>query len=140
MSGPQLRLVRDPVDFRRQPNPPVDPPGGGGDDGDMDARVAKLEQIAVTTGEKLVGIETRLTKIETRADNFATKADVHDATLKLTHWIVGTAIALGATSLTVMTFVLNNAVPKQAQTAQQPTVIVVPGAAAAPTIQPPATK
>ena len=93
----------------------VDPPGGGGHDGDMEARVAKLEQLAEKTGERLASIDTHIAKIETRSEGFATKADLHDATLKLTHWVVGTAIALGATGLTVMTFVLNNAVPKQAR-------------------------
>jgi P2-related tail formation protein len=99
--------------------------GGGGDDG---------------------GMEHRLTALETRLDailpTLATKADLHEAINGQIKWMVGTAVALGASAITVMSFVLNNAVPKQASAPQTaPIVIQVPypqAPAAAP--QAPAAK
>lgn len=63
------------------------------DNGDMEARVAKLESIAEKTGERLAAIDNRLTKLETRADSFATKADVAEAKNSIIMWVV-TAILL----------------------------------------------
>jgi hypothetical protein len=62
------------------------------DNGDMEARVAKLEVIAEKTGERLASIDTRLVKIETRMDEFtkhyATKADLTDAKNSIIMWVV----------------------------------------------------
>ncbi|WP_457332968.1 hypothetical protein [Rhizobacter sp. P5_C2] len=66
--------------------------GGSGDDGEMEARVAKLEAIAEKTGEKLTAIDLRLTKLETRSESFATKADVSDAKYQIVVWVVATFI------------------------------------------------
>ena len=54
----------------------VDPPSGGGNDGGMDARVAKLEAIAEKTGERLTALERDVAVIRS---NYATKADIADA-------------------------------------------------------------
>lgn len=124
--------VRDKLHVVKHNGPIVDRPGGGGDDGDMEARVAKLEDFAKDTSEKLVGIGERLVRIETRMEAFATKADLHDMTSQMIKWVVGAAVGLGIAGITVMTFVLNNAIPK-AQTAQPaPIIITVPAQAAAP--------
>ena len=56
-----LRAVRD------QLQPGGEPP----DNGDMEARVAKLESLAEKTSERLVSIETRITRIEVKQDDFA---------------------------------------------------------------------
>jgi hypothetical protein len=39
-------------------------------------------------------------------------------------WIIGTAVVLSATSVTVITFVLNNATPKAPPPAPQPPVVI----------------
>ena len=122
------------------PSGPVDKPSFGVDDGDMEARIAKLEEFVVDARE-------RLTKMETRLDQTATKADltdkvgglqvemhkgfgeIHKGQSDLIKWVVGTALVLGAMAITIMTFVLNNAVPKAivAPTTQQaPIIIQVP--------------
>lgn len=107
--------------------------GGGGYDDGMDARVKKLEELAEQSRTELREIDVRLTKIEARLDQTATRSDVTDAVNGQIKWIVGTAVALGASAITVMTFVLNNAVPKPlTQPAAQPTpiIITVPATAA----------
>lgn len=55
--------------------------------------------------------------------NYATKEDLADLTSSLIKWMVGTAIGLGVAAVTVMTFVLNNAVLKATPA---PIVIAVP--------------
>lgn len=85
----------------------------------MEPRVAKLEDFAVDTRE-------RLTRIETRLDQTATKADVHEMSASMVKWMVGTAAGLGVAAITVMTFVLNNATPKSAPVAPMPIIINVP--------------
>ena len=67
---------------------PFDPTGGGGDDGGMDARIAKLEQIAERTSERLGGIEKDLAVVKTSATHLATKADVADAKASIIMWVV----------------------------------------------------
>lgn len=113
--------------------PPDDRGGGGGDNGGMDitARVTRLEGIATDTRERVAKIESAITTL-------ATKHDVEKMNSDTVKWIIGTAVALGGVAITVMTFVLNNAVPRPAQqsTSQPPIVIQVP-APQQPT-QPPA--
>lgn len=84
-------------------------------------------------------LDSRLETIETRMDgrlaNMETKIDVkfaelksemHKGTAELVKWVVGTAIAMAAVAITVMTFVLNNAVPKAAAApAVQPAPIIL---------------
>lgn len=102
--------------------PPLDKGGGPPEDGDMDARVAKLEEFVVDARDRLM-------KIETRLDATATKADLHEGFNGMIKWVVGTAVVLGATAITVMTFVLNNAVPKAPAAQPAPIVIQVPSQA-----------
>lgn len=104
----------------------VDSSGGPPHDGDMDDRVKKLEEFVDEARTELRGIDVRLTKIESRLDQTATKADVTDAINGQIKWIVGTAIGLAVAGITVMTFVLNNAVPKAASSPPTPIVITVP--------------
>lgn len=97
----------------------VDVSGGPPHDGGMDKRVEKLEEFAQDAKDRLI-------KIETRLDQTVTKADLSDAMNAQIKWMVGTAVVLGVAAITVMTFVLNNAVPKP-PTAQplQPVPIVI---------------
>lgn len=73
--------------------------GGGGPphNGDMEARIAKLEATADATRDKLAGIETRLTVIERTV---ATKEDLHKEisaqTWKLVTFVCGFGSALVA--------------------------------------------
>lgn len=93
--------------------------GGPPYDGSMENRVAKLEEFVVDARE-------RLTKIETRLDHTATKSDVQESANKIIIWVAGTAVTLGVAAIVVMTFVLNNAVPKAASTPPvQPQPIVI---------------
>jgi hypothetical protein len=100
----------------------------------MEERVKKLEEFVDEARAELREIDVRLTKIEARLDQTATKSDVTDAINGQIKWIVGTAVVLGGLALTVMTFVLNNAIPKAATSAAQPApiIITVPSAALAP--------
>lgn len=62
------------------------------DNGDMEARITRLENIAEKTAEQLHAVDVRLAKIETRletfATTFATKADVSDAKNSIIMWVV----------------------------------------------------
>jgi len=63
----------------------VDPPSGGGNDGGMDARIAKLEAIAEKSGERLTALERDVAVIRS---NYSTKADVSDAKASVIMWVV----------------------------------------------------
>jgi hypothetical protein len=94
---------------------------------------AEFQDFRHEVGERFVRIEARLDNAATKSDIAATKADIAETKAELVKWIVGTAIALGATAITVMTFVLNNASPKQpAATAQPPVIINIPAQQPAP--------
>jgi hypothetical protein len=87
-----------------------------------------------TSDDRLSGIEHRVTHIEAILPTLATKADLHelrgemhDMKAETIKWIVGTAIGLGVAGITVMTFVLNNAIPKTALP-QPPIIINLPSA------------
>lgn len=93
----------------------------------MEARVAKLETFADDVKIRLERIETKLDHTATREDISKMEAKLAEAITGQIKWIVGTAVALGAIAITVMTFVLNNASPKVPMAQPAPTVIVVPG-------------
>lgn len=95
----------------------------------MEARLTKLEEFASDAKERLAMIEVRL-------DQTATKADIAELTSTMVKWIVGTVSGLGIAGITIMTFVLNNAVPKSAALA--PIVIYAqPAPVAAAPAKPP---
>ncbi len=77
---------------------------------------AKFEASETRTDYRLRSIEeridTRFAQFELRFARF--ENDMLRAMAGLVKWIVGTAIALGVAGITVMSFVLNNAVPKAA--------------------------
>lgn len=95
--------------------------GGGGDDGGME-----------DVQKRMTAVEQSIARIDATMPTLATKEELHKGFSDMVKWIVGTAFALGAAGITVMTFVLNNATPK-APAAQQPTIIVNVPSAAAPT-------
>lgn len=96
---------------------------GGGYDGRMETRIAKLEEFATDAKERLV-------KIESRLEHTATQADVERSSNKIILWIGGILFSLSGAGIAVMTFVLNNATPKAAPAA--------PTAPAIYYVQPPA--
>lgn len=70
----------------------VDRSGGGGDNGDMESRIAKLESITEKTGDRLFMIEKDLAIIKSQMDGFikhyATKADLTEAKNSIIMWVV----------------------------------------------------
>ena len=92
----------------------------------MEARAAKLEEFAVETRDRLARIESRLDGIDARMAMMATKADLAELSERMIKWIAGTAIAMSAAAITVMTFVLNNAVPKAPAVQPAPIIITIP--------------
>jgi hypothetical protein len=88
--------------------------GGGGHDGSMEARVAILEALIPT--------------LATKGDVSELRAEMHGGFADVVKWVIGTAIVAGGLGLTIMAFVLNNAVPKapSAQPTLAPIVIQVP--------------
>jgi hypothetical protein len=101
----------------------------------MEKRVEKLEEFVEEARAEMRAIDVRLVKIEKQLKGIhaqmATKADLPEGITGLIKWIVGTAIVLSASAVTIMTFVLNNAVPKAHSAAPAPTVITLPAPAAA---------
>lgn len=107
--------------------------GGPPYDGEMEARIAKLDEFVVEARTELRAIDVRLGKIEARLEVTATKADIQESANAMIKWIVATAAVLGAAAITVITFVLNNATPKPLPAASAPIVITVPAQSGAPT-------
>ena len=112
----------------RTPNP-IETSGEPPYDDDMEVRIAKLEEFAADTKERLV-------KIETRLEQTATKADLAESVNELIRWIVGVAIGIGVAAVTVMSFVLNNAVPRAPVQPQTPIIIYAQPAPAASLVAP----
>lgn len=98
--------------------------GGGNPPYDdlMDERVKNLEALAEKAGTRLAAIEQDIGVIKS---NYVTKADLAEAFNSQIKWMVGTAAVLGGTAIVVMTFVLNNAVPKAVSAAPVPQSVVV---------------
>jgi hypothetical protein len=117
---------------RLRKGPPVDPPGGGGDNGGMDLseRVGRLEV-------DMKDVRDRLARMEPRMEAFATKGDLAETKSEIIKWVVGTAVGLGVAAITVMTFVLNNAIPKSPAAAAPQPIIIMPGAVSPPPAQQP---
>ena len=81
-------------------------------------------------------LDTILPTLATKADLSELKTDMHKNSADVIKWVVGTGFAGFAAFIVVITFVLNNAVPKPVSVASsQPIIINVPGAAPA-TVKP----
>lgn len=110
---------------------------GGGSDG-LEPRVARLEDSVARIEKDVLELKTDVhdlkidvAGIKSQLQHFATKSDLSDMKADMIKWIVGTALAMSAAGITVMTFVLNNAIPKNEKTAQAPIIIHMPAASPA---------
>jgi hypothetical protein len=83
----------------------------------METRIAKLEEL-------MADARARLDQCATKADVEALRAEMHKGFADMIKWIVGTAIVLGGTGIVVITFVLNNAVPKAPPPTPLPPVVI----------------
>jgi hypothetical protein len=99
----------------------------------MEATIVKPEDSPTAIRERLANIEARLEQTATKADLNEKIGELRAEMLKgfadVIKWIIGLAIVLSATSVTVITFVLNNAAPKAPPSAPQPIVIYAQPAA-----------
>jgi hypothetical protein len=95
----------------------------------MEARIVKLEESSAATGERFADIEARMEQFTTKTDIADLRAEMLKGFADVIKWIIGLAIVLSATSVTVITFVLNNAAPKAPPSAPQPIVIYAQPAA-----------
>ena len=87
----------------------------------METRIARLEEFATDAKERLARIEARQAELADKVG--ALQVEMHKGFADMIKWVVGTAIVLGGTALTVITFVLNNATPKPSPTTP-PSVVV----------------
>jgi len=88
-------------------------------------------------------MEKRLAELEALIPTLATKADVEKASHDVTKWLVGTMVGGIGLFIVIMTFVLNNAVPRAANAApaSAPVIIQIPAPPQAmPTTPPPQPK
>jgi len=93
----------------------------------METRIARLEELMADTRELVIDARARLDQCATKADLAeqigALRAEMLKGFADMVKWIVGTAIVMSGTGIVVMTFVLNNAVPKAPPAPTQPIVI-----------------
>lgn len=72
-------------------------------------------------------INMRLSKLETKVDvlipTLATKADISDTKYDIVKWLSALMVALTALGITVITFMLNRALPIQSDAQRQPIII-----------------
>jgi hypothetical protein len=90
----------------------------------MEARVEKIEASVEEARTELRAIDVRLTRIETRLDAMATKADVHETANATIKWVVGTGAVMFSMAVVIITFVLNNAIPRPGPTAPQAPIVI----------------
>jgi hypothetical protein len=108
------------------------------------------QQVADMLGASEAKVDARLANFdasiktgfaELRAEMADMRAEAHKGTVDIIKWVVGTVLGVATATVSILTFVINNAAPKppaQPTTQPAPIVITVPGVAVAPT-QPPTT-
>lgn len=93
----------------------------------MDGRIATLE---VKIDGKFAGVDTKFAELRT---------DMHKGFNDMTKWIVATVLGVGALSIGIMTFLLNNAAPKAPAAAPAPIIIYAQPVPATVAPSPPAS-
>lgn len=109
----------------------IDPPGGGGDNGKMEARVTRLE-------ETIAGLPTKADFADLRADVKTgiaeLKTEMHKNSIDLHRWMLGTVIGLflgfGGLFLAMSNSFKQPAPLAAAASSQPPIIINVPAAPA----------
>jgi transketolase len=86
----------------------------------------RVERFSEQTRAEMQSVDVRLTRIESRLDQMATRTDLEQAINSVVKWVVGTVFGAAVVAVTVMTFALNNAVPKPAAALAAPVVIQLP--------------
>jgi hypothetical protein len=84
----------------------------------------RIDRLSEQTRTELQAMDIRLARIETRLDQTVTRADLERAINSVVKWVVGTMLGAAIAAVTVMTFVLNNAVPRPAVTGPAAPVII----------------
>lgn len=102
----------------------------------METRIAKLAEFATDAKERLTRIEARQTDLADKVG--ALQVEMHKGFADMIKWVVGTAIVLGGTAMTVITFVLNNATPRPTPTTPLVVVYAQPVPVTAPLTSAPA--
>jgi roadblock/LC7 domain-containing protein len=88
----------------------------------------RLETIEMDMGGRIATLEA---KIDGKFAELRT--DMHKGFADMTKWIVATVLGVGVFSVTIMTFVMNNAVPKAPASSPAPIVVyAAPAAGPAP--------
>ncbi|MYN41943.1 hypothetical protein GTP55_21525 [Duganella sp. FT109W] len=86
---------------------------------DIEARLDKHDEL-------FVDVLGRLAKIESQLEHTATKEDLAEMGATLVKWMIGLVFGASVAAITIMTFVLNNAVPKAPPAQPAPIVIQMP--------------
>lgn len=118
--------------IRRLDDRHVDPPGGGGDNGDMEARVSKLEAVipTLTTKADLLATKEELVR-ETHGVKLQIadiKADFQKQHIDIQRWMIATVIGLflGFGGLFLAMSNALKPMPQAAPAQQSPVIINVP--------------
>lgn len=130
MARTELRAVDQNFEAFEEVDSRFDGPPGGGNNGDMDARISRLEDFAEKTSERLTRVETTLEHIEHEVTQ--TKWWLIGSTLTIILTVIATVIGtgVGIQQMTVATFqAAANNTPVPASPA--PIIINVPAAPSA---------
>lgn len=108
----------------------------------MDARIGSLEQRMDTKfaqvdarfeqiDQRFEKMDARFEKMEARFENIdgrlaSMDTNIHKTAAETIKWVIGSAIAMAAAGITVITFVLNYGVPRAPAQALAPIILQVP--------------
>ena len=102
--------------------------GGGGYDGGMETRVAKLEDFVVDARERLTRIEVRLDQTATKADIGEIRSDMHKMNAEIKTWTLATMITIIGTMLAAIfgiSQIYKASMPTASTPAIQPQPIII---------------
>lgn len=131
---PKPTALENSQPLRQHGNQKASGGGDGGGSNMLESRVARLESDVSQIKSDVADM-----KVEMHSGFAQLRADFHESSTKLIMWIVGTGAAIAIGFITIMTFVLNNAVPKAPPTPASPPIIInvpPPAAPSEPPVQP----
>lgn len=94
---------RDTVAYLSDWKAKIDQGGGGGDNGDMEARVTKLEAAVEKTHEKLADLQRELVRLDG-----SIRADMHKEFTAQTWRIIGAMLTFGTMLSAAVFFIAKN--------------------------------